>query len=236
MFHGLQNDIHIPFQDGVPRNKVEAVINAIQSPIGDEKVDEDENKAKEHVDVYDETGEEQEDEDANDGDGDDKDGGHGGEQDQDAGGAALPAKDGSIKFGGPQNERQRAVVEAFKHAWKGYKAYAWGQDHVKPISRSAHNWFGLGLTIVDSTDTMLMMGLNEEFEEAADWVENHLTFDKNKDVNLFETTIRVLGGLLSTYHLSGKKFFLDKAKDLGDRLMGGFSSPSGIPYSDVNLA
>ena len=31
------------------------------------------------------------------------------------------------------------------------------------------------------------------------------------------------------------QMFLDKARDLGDRLMGSFSSPSGIPYSDVNL-
>jgi mannosyl-oligosaccharide alpha-1,2-mannosidase len=57
----------------------------------------------------------------------------------------------------------------------------------------------------------------------------------SRDVNLFETTIRVLGGLLSAYHLSADKMFLEKAKDLGDRLMGAFTSPSGIPYSDVNL-
>jgi mannosyl-oligosaccharide alpha-1,2-mannosidase len=54
-------------------------------------------------------------------------------------------------------------------------------------------------------------------------------------VNLFETSIRVLGGLLSTYHLSGDQIFLDKAKDLGDRLLPAFSSKSGIPYSDVNI-
>ena len=56
-----------------------------------------------------------------------------------------------------------------------------------------------------------------------------------QDVNLFETTIRVLGGLLSAFHLSGDNIFLEKAKDLGNRLMGAFSSSSGIPYSDVNL-
>ena len=54
-------------------------------------------------------------------------------------------------------------------------------------------------------------------------------------MNLFETTIRVMGGLLSAFHLSSERIFLDKAKDLGQRLMGAFSSPSGIPYSDVNL-
>ena len=54
-------------------------------------------------------------------------------------------------------------------------------------------------------------------------------------MNLFETTIRVMGGLLSAFHLSSEQVFLDKAKDLGLRLMGAFSSASGIPYSDVNL-
>ena len=46
---------------------------------------------------------------------------------------------------------------------------------------------------------------------------------------------RVLGGLLSAFHLSGEKLFLERAKDLGNRLMGAFNSRSGIPYSDVNL-
>lgn len=75
-----------------------------------------------------------------------------------------------------------------------------------------------------------------EFDEARDWVEQHLHFDINRDINLFEVTIRVLGGLLSAYHLSGDRMFLDKATDLGQRLMPCFDSPSGIPFSDVNLA
>lgn len=66
-----------------------------------------------------------------------------------------------VKFSGPQNDRQKAVVKAFKHSWDGYVKYAWGHDNIKPISRGYHEWFGLGLTIVDSLDTMYMMGLNE---------------------------------------------------------------------------
>lgn len=57
--------------------------------------------------------------------------------------------------------RQQAIVNAFKHAWKGYKRYAWGHDHLKPISGGYHDWFGLGLTIVDSLDTIYLMGLKE---------------------------------------------------------------------------
>ena len=110
-----------------------------------------------------------------------------------------------------QNERQKKVVDAFKHAWEGYRKYAWGHDELRPISRSSSEWFGLGLTIIDSLDTMLLMNLHEEFQQARDWVANSLTFEKNVDVNLFETTIRVLGGLLSAYHLSQDDLFLKKA-------------------------
>ena len=119
-----------------------------------------------------------------------------------------------IRFRGPQNERQRAVVAAFQHAWQGYRSYAWGRDHLKPITKTHQTWFNLGLTLIDSLDTMLVMNLKEEFKEARTWVESELNFNINKDVNLFETTIRVLGGLLSTYHLSSDKIFLDKAIDL----------------------
>ncbi|KAH8268452.1 hypothetical protein KR026_007319 [Drosophila bipectinata] len=138
-------------------------------------------------------------------------------------------------FHGASNERQSAVVAAFKHSWAGYKKYAWGHDNLKPISQYSHEWFGLGLSIVDSLDTMYIMGLDDEFKEARDWVENSLRFDTKRDVNLFEVTIRVLGGLLSAYHLSGDTMFLAKASELGNRLLPAFSSPSGIPYSDVNL-
>lgn len=63
-----------------------------------------------------------------------------------------------------------------------------------------------------------------------------LTLDVNRDVNLFEVTIRVLGGLLGAHHLSGDPLFLQKALDLGERLLPGFDSPSGVPFSDVNLS
>uniref|UniRef100_U5ETE3 alpha-1,2-Mannosidase n=1 Tax=Corethrella appendiculata TaxID=1370023 RepID=U5ETE3_9DIPT len=139
-------------------------------------------------------------------------------------------------FKGPSNERQQAVVDAFKHSWKGYKEYAWGHDNLKPISMSYHDWFGLGLTIVDALDTMYIMDLQDEFDESRNWVDQYLRFDVNRDVNLFEVTIRVLGGLLSAYHLSGDRMFLNKAVDLGNRLLPCFNSPSKIPYSDVNLA
>lgn len=136
---------------------------------------------------------------------------------------------------GPTNERQKEVVAAFKHAWNGYKKYAWGHDHLRPISKTYQDWFGLGLTIVDSIDTMYILGLDEEYQESKSWIAEKLNFEHNKDVNLFETTIRILGGLLSVFHLSQDNLFLQKAIDLGNRLLPSFKTSSGIPYSDVNI-
>ena len=62
---------------------------------------------------------------------------------------------------GPTNDRQRAVVGAFKHAWSAYKKYAWGYDMLLPVSKSYETWFGLGLTLIDSLDTMYIMGLKD---------------------------------------------------------------------------
>ncbi|XP_034292103.1 endoplasmic reticulum mannosyl-oligosaccharide 1,2-alpha-mannosidase isoform X1 [Pantherophis guttatus] len=133
------------------------------------------------------------------------------------------------------NKRQLAVIEAFRHAWKGYKEFAWGHDELKPISKSFNEWFGLGLTLIDALDTMWILGLKAEFKEAREWVAKELDFKKDVDVNLFESAIRILGGLLSTYHLSGDSLFLEKAKDIGSRLMPAFNTPSKIPFSDVNI-
>ncbi|KAG9337347.1 hypothetical protein JZ751_028915, partial [Albula glossodonta] len=154
----------------------------------------------------------------------------------------LGAKNGDEEEEGGEEEeaaekplRQEAVKEAFRHAWKGYKEFAWGHDELKPVSKSYGEWFGLGLTLIDALDTMWILGLKEEFAEAKKWVETELSFSKNVDVNLFESTIRIMGGLISTYHLTGDALFFEKAKDLGSRLMPAFNTPSKIPYSDVNL-
>ena len=138
-------------------------------------------------------------------------------------------------FPGAQNERQKMVVKAFLHAWKGYKEYAWGEDECRPISKRSSSWFNLGLTIVDSLDTIYIMNLNEQFDEARLWVDTKLSFDVDAFNNLFEITIRIMGGLLSAYHLSGDKMFLAKAYELGNRSLPAFDTPSHIPYSDINL-
>ncbi|KAF9923955.1 mannosyl-oligosaccharide alpha-1,2-mannosidase [Mortierella alpina] len=135
-------------------------------------------------------------------------------------------------------ERKNRVKEAFVHSWAAYRRDAWGKDEYHPVSKYGSNMIrkGQGFTIVDSLDTILLMGLEDEFEEAKAWVKNELDFDQDGEVNLFETTIRVLGGLLSAYDQSGQDpVFLHKAVDLADRLMGAFETASGIPYASVHL-
>jgi mannosyl-oligosaccharide alpha-1,2-mannosidase len=149
-------------------------------------------------------------------------------------------------------DRQQRVQKAFIHAWSGYKMYAMGYDELMPLSQQGVDGLGgLGATVVDALDTALIMGADEVVSEAGLWIETHLSdrISKKGQVNLFETTIRVLGGLLSAYHFSGGEqgtnlmhkgpkptVYLETARNLADRLLLAFtSSPTSIPFSDVVL-
>ena len=133
-------------------------------------------------------------------------------------------------------ERRKSVKEGMKRSWKGYKSFAWGSDELKPASkRGSDNWGGMGVTLVDSLDTLWVMDMKTEFHEAVEWVKSSLSFDRAGTVSTFETTIRELGGLLSAYDLSGEKILLEKAEDLGNRLSRAFNTASGIPSGSVNL-
>ena len=86
------------------------------------------------------------------------------------------------------------------------------------LSKSPHAWFNLGLTIVDSLDTLLIAGLMDEYHQARHWVANHLVFSDGSNVQFFEVNIRILGGLVSAYYLSGgDDLYLHKAEQLSDR-------------------
>ncbi|CAI9757585.1 unnamed protein product [Fraxinus pennsylvanica] len=134
-------------------------------------------------------------------------------------------------------ERREKVKDAMIHAWSSYEKYAWGHDELQPQTKNGVDSFGgLGATLIDSLDTLYIMGLDEQFQKAREWVANSLDFNKNYDASVFETTIRVVGGLISSYDLSGDKMFLEKAKDIADRLLPAWNTPSGIPYNIINLA
>lgn len=136
---------------------------------------------------------------------------------------------------------KRAMAEKvrseFLHAWRGYEQYAWGHDDLRPLTKTYHDWYEqpLLMTPVDALDTMILMGLKDEAEKTRQFILNNLSFDKDIYVQNFEITIRHLGGLLSSYQLTGDKRLLALAEDLGTRLLLAFNSATGLPYRFVNL-
>lgn len=136
-------------------------------------------------------------------------------------------------------DRRAAVKDAFLKSWNGYKEHAWMYDELEPVSGKAKNTFGgWAATLVDTLDTLWMMELKDEFYDAAaaavtiDWE------TEETSVNMFETTIRHLGGLLSAYDLSKEPALLQKAMELGDMLYAGFDTPNRMPpfWLDFNKA
>ncbi|CAL8070238.1 unnamed protein product [Calicophoron daubneyi] len=128
------------------------------------------------------------------------------------------------------------VREATLHSWKAYKEHAWGMDELRPLSQTGTLWMGTALTMIESLDTLWIMDLRGEFTAARNWISKSLNFDLDNDhVSLFEITIRVLGGLLSAYTLSKDKLFLEKAENLGPRLLSAFDPQSVLPRSEINL-
>jgi glycosyl hydrolase family 47 len=129
------------------------------------------------------------------------------------------------------------VRDEFLHAWNGYKKYAWGHDDLKPLSKTYHDWYAesLLMTPVDALDTMILMGLKDEADTTREYIARNLSFEKDFDVQNFEITIRLLGGLLSSYQMTSDKRLLNLAEDLGNRLLPVFESPTGLPYRYVNL-
>lgn len=134
-----------------------------------------------------------------------------------------------------RESRQAAVKEAFTHAWNGYKKYAWGRDEVAPISGLYRTSFGgWGATLVDTMDTLWIMDLKDDFEQCVEAVKQiDFTTNDEETLNVFETTIRYLGGLLAAYDLSEGRYpvLLDKARALGEMLYSAFDTPNHMPMA-----
>ncbi|PGH15878.1 hypothetical protein AJ80_05409 [Polytolypa hystricis UAMH7299] len=151
-------------------------------------------------------------------------------------------------------ERRERVRDAFVVSWDDYAQHGWGKDIYKPISQKGADMVkgGMGWMIVDALDTLMIMNLTSRVQHARDWIHTSLQYTQDKPVNTFETTIRMLGGLLSAHYLSttypdlasipdddagahGEDLYIEKATDLADRLLHAFDSKSGIPFASVNL-
>ena len=134
-----------------------------------------------------------------------------------------------------REDKREIIKKAFLFSWDGYRSKAWKQDELSPVSGKYRNPFcGWGATLVDTLDTLWMMELKDEFEEAVDAVkEIDFTTSARNDIPLFETVIRYLGGLVAAYDISGGtyKILLDKAVELADVLMGAFDTPNRMPMT-----
>lgn len=132
-----------------------------------------------------------------------------------------------------REKRQLKVKEEFQRAWNGYKKHAWLHDELSPVSGKFRDPFcGWAATLVDTLDTLWIMGLKSEFEEAARAVDLiDFTTSPRSDIPLFETTIRYLGGLLAAYDVSDGQYknLLTKAVELAEILMGAFDTPNRMP-------
>jgi len=152
--------------------------------------------------------------------------------------AAADATAGDATVDTQESARLAGEVKAeFLHAWNGYRKYAWGHDDLAPLSQKPHDWYAkpLLMTPVDALDTLLVMGLKDEADAARELIATKLDLDQDIYVKNFEITIRLLGGLLSAYQMTGDERLLRKAEDLGQRLLPVFDSPTGLPYVEVNL-
>ena len=104
-------------------------------------------------------------------------------------------------------------------AWRNYVERAFGHDQIKPVSGTAEEFLlpngpGLGLSIVEALDTLYVMGLDAELEEGVRWIENNLHFDIDGELQVFETNIRMVGGLLAGWLATRDTHLLELARDL----------------------
>nr|KYP74644.1 ER degradation-enhancing alpha-mannosidase-like 2 [Cajanus cajan] len=144
-------------------------------------------------------------------------------------------------------ELREEVREMFYHAFNGYMDHAFPLDELRPLSCAGQDTLGgYALTLIDSLDTLALLGDRQRFATSVEWIGKNLRFDINKTVSVFETTIRVLGGLLSAHliaadYATGMRVpsydnqLLNLAEDLARRLLPAFDTPTGIPFGSVNL-
>src|SRR5437667_331868 len=155
-------------------------------------------------------------------------------------GLALGSPASAAALGPANPTLANDVRQEFLTAWTTYRRLAWGRDELHPVSGTGSEFFisgaPLGLTIIESLDTLYLMELDGELSASIAWINGNLNFNRNPSIHVFETIIRLVGGLLSGYHATGDAVLLSRARDLADRLLPAFTrSPTGAPYRFVNL-
>ena len=130
-------------------------------------------------------------------------------------------------------EKAEEIKKSFLFAWNGYKKCAFGSDFLMPVSCQPHHWLNASLSIVDSLDTLYVMGLHEELDEAINYMENNFTF--NASGSVFELIIRVVGGLVSAYQFTRKESLLMIAEEFANHLLPAFETETGLPKPNIHF-
>ncbi|KAI9018126.1 glycoside hydrolase [Phycomyces nitens] len=133
--------------------------------------------------------------------------------------------------------RAETIKNAFRHAWGGYAEHAFGHDELEPLTNgTTDSRNGWGATIFDSLDTLIIMGLEDEYLDAREHVRRVNWTDTNDPSKTFETNIRYLGGLLSAYDLRPEPIFLEKAMELTQRvILPAYGTPNRVPAAYVDV-
>jgi hypothetical protein len=152
---------------------------------------------------------------------------------------------------------QQRVESMVYHAWNNYMQHAFPADELRPLTctpTDPKEFGGLALTLVDSLDTLAVVGNASEFRSAVALTCSALSFDADVNISVFESNIRVLGGLISAHLIATghtdtgnpgmvispeagptSSCLLVLAEDLGRRLLPAFDTPTHLPYGTVNL-
>ncbi|KAM9828282.1 ER degradation-enhancing alpha-mannosidase-like protein 2 isoform X1 [Syngnathus typhle] len=146
-----------------------------------------------------------------------------------------------------QDVRQR-IKGMFYHAYNSYLDNAYPYDELRPLTCDGQDtWGSFSLTLIDALDTLLVLGNHTEFQRVASLLQETVDFDIDINASVFETNIRVVGGLLSAHLLSGRAGvqlepgwpcsgpLLRMAEDAARKLLPAFETPTGMPYGTVNL-
>jgi len=165
------------------------------------------------------------------------------------------ASDVGSFFNAKRKELKHEARDMFYHAYNAYMENAYPADELMPLSckgrfRGVEPDRGdiddalgnFSLTLIDTLDTLVVLGDVKEFEKGVKLVIDNVSFDRDFAVSVFETNIRVVGGLLSSHILAElmginwyKGELLNMALDVAYRLLPAFNSTTGLPHPRVNL-
>ena len=132
--------------------------------------------------------------------------------------------------------RAEIVRSAIRRSWHAYRTYATGADDLAPVSRTGRSWLHAQATLYDSLDTLWLAGLHDQFDQAVQTIAAGVQSGSAIfPSHVFEFHIRVVGGLLGGFSVSGDRRLLTAAKKAADLVLEAFESASGMPYRSYRM-